>query len=568
MRAGRSPGALSANKVSVLGHLRRHGPATPGDIAAAERQQPQSLTRVFAELEADALVSRDRDERDRRQSVLAITAAGRAALTRDMAERDAWLATALAELTETERQVIRLAARLMDQIADSDPEHDCNELLNNSRPQLRGDRMRWPDHAIWWHVYPLGFTGAEKAALPPSAPPVTRLSKLANWLDYLVELGCNGLALGPVFASETHGYDTVDHFRVDSRLGTEDDLLRLVEQASARGVRVLLDGVFNHVGRAFSADASWFRANPDGSLHTFEGHHGLVTLNHEEPAVADYVTEVMSYWLERGIDGWRLDAAYAVPLPFWRAVTDRVRARFPDAWLVGEVIHGDYGSFVEQGGLDSVTQYELWKAVWSSLNDRNLFELAWALKRHNAMLDTFTPHTFLGNHDVTRLASKLTDPRHLEHACVILLTTGGIPAIYAGDEQAFRGVKEDRAGGDDAVRPAFPDHPSDLAPYGKPLYRLHQFLIGLRRRNPWLVRARTTVTALTNTAIAYTLNDASGSHSIAVALNLADAPADVPLPAASWAHAAGPGSVRVDRACLPAAGWAIATAAGKAKDDQ
>jgi hypothetical protein len=126
---------------------------------------------------------------------------------------------------------------------------------------------------------------------------------------------------------------------------------------------------------------------------------------------------------------------------------------------MGEVIHGDYASDVTAGGLDSVTQYELWKAIWSSFNDRNLYELAWALNRHNALLEAFVPHAFVGNHDVTRIASRLSDERHLDHALVILCAVGGIPAIYSGDEQAFRGVKEDREGGDDEIRPAFPGRP-------------------------------------------------------------------------------------------------------------
>jgi glycosidase len=427
----------------------------------------------------------------------------------------------------------------------------------------------WADSSIWWHVYPLGFTGAEKQALPPRLPAVHRLTQLENWLGYLVDLGCNGLALGPVFASETHGYDTVDHFRIDSRLGDEDDLVQLIGKASARGVRVLLDGVFNHVGRGFApfADvaangaasryASWFRAAGEGHYMNFEGHHRLVELNHDSPEVADYVTDVMNHWLERGIAGWRLDAAYAVPLPFWRSVTDRVHARFPDAWLVGEVIRGEFSDYVQQGGLDSVTQYELWKAIWSSLNDANLFELAWALKRHDVLLESFVPHTFLGNHDVTRLASRLEDERTLPHALVVLMTVGGIPSIYAGDEQAFRGVKEDREGGDDAVRPAFPAEPDELAADGRSFYRLHQLLIGLRRRHPWLVRTRTSVAELTNTTLSYTAS--AGTDGLAVALNIADQPAQVALPAGEWQHAAGPGDVDGGQAQLPAFGWLIAS---------
>lgn len=396
----------------------------------------------------------------------------------------------------------------------------------------------------WWHVYPLGFLGAEREALPPGAPPVHRLPALVDWLDHLVRLGCDGLALGPVFASETHGYDTVDHFTIDSRLGTLDDLDHLIEQAARRGVGVLLDGVFNHVGRSFPALAEL--AAP--GLPPFEGHHRLVTLDHGSPAVADHVSEVMIHWLERGIAGWRLDAAYSVPLPFWRTVTSRVRARFPETWLVGEVIHGDYTSFVTEGGLDSVTQYELWKAIWSSLNDRNLFELAWALDRHNELLETFAPMTFLGNHDVTRIASRLDDPRHLEHALVILLTLGGVPSIYAGDEQAMLGVKEEREGGDDAVRPAFPARPG---PPG-PLFALHRRLIAIRRRHPWLVDARTTVHELGNHSLAYT----AGGR-LAVALNLSDEPVRLALPAAGWSIEAGQAKVGDDFAEVPPHGWCV-----------
>ncbi|MEH0418418.1 alpha-amylase family glycosyl hydrolase [Streptomyces sp. B21-083] len=330
-----------------------------------------------------------------------------------------------------------------------------------------------------------------------------------------MSLGCNGLALGPVFAAETHGYDTVDHFRIDPRLGTEGDLAELVERAGERGVRVLLDGVFNHVGRSFgpfadvtacgarSPYAAWFV--PEGEDYkVFEGHRHLVALEHAAPAVADHVASVMEYWLDRGIAGWRLDAAYAVPRPFWRAVTDRVRRSHPGAWFSGEAIQGDYTAYVTEGGLDTVTQYELWKAVWSSLNDTNPHELAWALKRHNALLDAFAPQTFVGNHDVTRIASRLREPRHLAHALTLLFTLGGVPSVYAGDERAMRAVKEDRPGGDDAIRPAFPADPAGLGEDGLDVQRLHQALIGLRRRHPWLVRAHTRVHTLGNAALSYT----------------------------------------------------------------
>jgi glycosidase len=234
-----------------------------------------------------------------------------------------------------------------------------------------------------------------------------------------------------------------------------------------------------------------------------------------------------------------------------------VRARHPDAYIFGEVIHGDYAGFVRETGVDGVTQYELWKAIWSALNDRNLFELAWALERHNAMLDSFAPQTFLGNHDVTRIASQLVDERHLAHALVILLTCGGVPSIYAGDEQAFRGIKEHRAGGDDAIRPAFPATPADLAPFGWPTYRLHQELIGLRRRHPWLYRARSRVNELHNTDLV--LEAFHENDRLWVALNLADAPITRAI-AAPVAKLAGDGAVRkgaTSEITLEPHGWGI-----------
>lgn len=429
----------------------------------------------------------------------------------------------------------------------------------------------WIEHAVWWQVYPLGFVGAY-----PDGRGNGRLPRLTAWLDYAVELGASGLLLGPMFASESHGYDTTDHFRIDPRLGDDADFDALVAAAHDRGLRVVLDGVFNHVGRGHSAfqavleqgrdtpTASWFRLTwpEDGGepgYENFEGHGALVALNHAEPAVADYVTDVMTHWLRRGADGWRLDVAYGVPAGFWAEVLPRVRAEFPDTYVFGEVIHGDYAEFVARSTMDSVTQYELWKAIWSALNTANFFELSWALERHNGFLDSFVPQTFVGNHDVTRLASKLTDSGHVPLALVLLLTVGGTPSIYSGDEQGFRGDKEDREHGDDAVRPAFPADPSGLAPYGRPLFHLHQELIGLRRRHPWLHRARTRPVHLTNEQFAYEATD--GSRRIIVALSVGAGSAEVPVPYGKTilhgdAELRGNGSAEA-AVVLPANGWAV-----------
>jgi cyclomaltodextrinase len=373
----------------------------------------------------------------------------------------------------------------------------------------------WVRHAVWWQVYPLGFAGRDTTGHACEASTPDAFELMVGWLDYAVRLGVSGLALGPIFESETHGYDTVDHFRIDSRLGSGESFDRFVAEAKQRGLRLLLDGVFNHVGRTFSHGTSdWLTGA------AFEGHDALVELNHANPEVVTYVAGVMNHWLDRGVDGWRLDAAYAVAPSFWAAVLPGVLPAHPAAWFVGEMIHGDYSRYVEASGLDSVTQYELWKAIWSSLADANLFELAWALDRHNAWLDTFVPLTFVGNHDVTRIASRFEDGRRLEAALAILFTLGGTPSVYYGDEQGFRGIKEDRPGGDDAVRPAFPKTEAELAPFGADVHRLHQYLIGARRRHPWLHRARTEVVALANRSMVYDSVDPDGEGRIRVTIDL------------------------------------------------
>ncbi len=387
----------------------------------------------------------------------------------------------------------------------------------------------WTRHAVWWQIYPLGFVGAFPADVPPEADE-HRLRRIADWFDYAMQLGVSGVALGPVFASRTHGYDTTDHYRIDSRLGDDTDFDYLIEQAHRRGLLVLLDGVFNHVGVDFpryrQAAAGWFRGHR-GAFHTFEGHPELITLNHDNTEVSDYTVDVMDHWLHRGADGWRLDAAYAVPQQFWADVVPRVRTRHPQAWLVGELIHGDYAAAVTETGLDSVTQYELWKAIWSSLNDANFYELDWTLRRHNTFLKSFAPLTFIGNHDVTRIASRLDHPDHLPHALVILMTVGGVPSLYAGDEFGYRGIKEDRPGGDDAIRPEFGAPPSQLNAHGAEIYELHRYLIGLRRRHSWLHGAFTTALLLDNRHYIYRVHD--DDEALIVALNVDDAPLRVVL---------------------------------------
>ncbi|MFG6402240.1 alpha-amylase family glycosyl hydrolase [Microbacterium sp. P04] len=439
----------------------------------------------------------------------------------------------------------------------------------------------WVEHAMWWHVYPLGFVGAPIRPEEGSTDAVVhRLSRLEGWLDHVVGLGLNGVALGPIFASSTHGYDTVDYFRIDPRLGDDADFDHLVAEAKERGVRVLLDGVFNHVGRRhpffralevqgpeaptadlFRVDWAGWNAGDPVPAEVFEGHDALVALNHASTAVEDLVVRVMQHWLDRGADGWRLDAAYAVDPAFWARVLPRVRETHPDAWFTGEVIHGDAAAIVQASTVDSLTQYELWQGIWHSLADANLFELKHAIERNNELLATFVPTTFVGNHDVTRIASAIVDDRHLPHALAVLMTVAGTPMIYAGDEYGLHAVKEERLGGDDAVRPEFPPTPpkvaSDLP--GAPadaaaVLALHAELIALRRRHPWVHRAHSDVLHVDNTELV--VRTATGEGALVVALNLGDLPVSLPVGDASVVLA---GSTRLAdaHAELPAHGWAV-----------
>lgn len=374
------------------------------------------------------------------------------------------------------------------------------------------------EHAIWWHVYPFGALGAPIRG--DHGEPAHRLRRLDAWLDYAVELGCNGLLLNPIFASASHGYDTLDHYRIDPRLGDDDDFAHLVEEAGRRGMHVILDGVFNHV----SAQHPIVRERPDMVLWDgdtpkgWEGHSDLVELNHEHPEVRSMVADIMAHWLRRGAAGWRLDVAYAVAPEFWSDVIGQLRTEFPDALILGEVIHGDYAQIVEQSSFDSVTQYELWKAVWSSMVDRNGWELAHAIERHSRFSESFIPNTFVGNHDVSRIAS-LVAPEQLPLTPYLLATLPGAPSVYYGDEQGYTGLKTETLGGDDDVRPPLPEHPSELSTLGADIHRHYQAALALRRRNPWLATAHVEVLDKSNDAITY--RSTGQGNSLEVRLDLA-----------------------------------------------
>ncbi len=334
----------------------------------------------------------------------------------------------------------------------------------------------WAFDSIFYHVYPLGLCGAP-ARNDFSALPVERLDALTGWLGHIRELGCNALYLGPVFESTAHGYDTADYWHLDRRLGTDETLRRFVAASHAAGIRVVLDGVFNHVGRDFwafrdvqangpgSAYRDWFAGlrfdarSPYGDPFAYEAWNGsfdLVKLNLGNPAVREHLFGAVESWTrDFDIDGLRLDAADVVDLDFQRALASLCRRLKPDFWLLGEVVHGDYRHWANPQTLDSVTNYEVYKGLYSSLVDHNYFEIAYALNRQFGPSGVYRDvplYDFVDNHDQDRVASRLGDPRLLYPLYLLLLTMPGVPSIYYGSEWGLLGLRE--PGDDSPVRPA------------------------------------------------------------------------------------------------------------------
>ncbi|AZN30361.1 alpha-amylase [Flaviflexus salsibiostraticola] len=352
-----------------------------------------------------------------------------------------------------------------------------------------------------WQVYPLGATGAPIRDWSEAGADEHRLRRLLPWLGHAAGLA-DSLLLGPIFASSSHGYDTLDHRAIDPRLGTEADFDDLVAAAGELGLGIILDGVFNHIAQGHPLEDHVAR-NEDGSPRLFEGHGGLLELDHSDPVVIDYITDTLTHWLERGAAGWRMDAAYRMEPSVWERILPPVKKAFPDAWFLGEVIHGDYPSFTGIDRLDSITQYELWKAIWSSLTDENLFELDWTLQRHAQLLESFTPNTFIGNHDVERIASTLGQ-RRAAMAAVLLFTLPGIPSIYAGDEFGWLGTKAEGFAADDPLRPPLPPSPADaIDPASEQILTIYRWGANLRREHTWLQNAQVETADLSNTTMTY-----------------------------------------------------------------
>lgn len=334
----------------------------------------------------------------------------------------------------------------------------------------------WAQEAIFYHIYPLGLTGA-----PPrndfSAAPAARLEQLYPWLDQIQSLGANALYLGPLFESSAHGYDTADYYRVDRRLGSNETLAAFARELHGRGMRLVLDGVFNHVGRDFwafrdvqangqhSPYASWFsgldfnRRSPYGDAFAYQGWSGnydLVRLNSGHPDVRRHLLNAVTAWVEQfGIDGLRLDAADQLSDGFLDALGGHCRGLRSDFWLMGEIVFGDYQRLLAPGRCDSATNYECYKGLYSSLNDKNYHEIAYALRRQfgeGGIYRGAALYNFADNHDVDRVASRLRDTSQLYPLYALLFSMPGIPSIYYGSEWGLTGTRS--AHSDAALRPA------------------------------------------------------------------------------------------------------------------
>ncbi len=297
-------------------------------------------------------------------------------------------------------------------------------------------------------------------------------------MEHIKKLGATCVLFNPLFDSDAHGYDTRDYNRVDPRLGTKEDFQAVCKALHEAGIRVMLDGVFNHVGRGFwafrdvqekkwdSAYKDWFHISFDGNTgyndgfwyEAWEGCYELVKLNLRNPAVKEHLFDAVRGWVrDYDIDGLRLDVAYCLDLDFLAELRGLANSIKPEFALMGETLHGDYNRWMNDRACHAVTNYECYKGLYSSFNSANMHEIAYSLNRQfgSEQWCLYTGRhllSFLDNHDVSRIATVLTDKAMLRPAYGLLFGMPGVPAVYYGSEWGARGRKEE---GDRALRPCF-----------------------------------------------------------------------------------------------------------------
>ncbi len=400
----------------------------------------------------------------------------------------------------------------------------------------------WINNAIFYHIYPLGFCGAPRFA-HDEAEIQHRILELRNWIDHFKKMHVNALYLGPIFESYEHGYDTSDYQKLDHRLGTNEDFKQVCDALHDAGIRIVLDGVFHHVGRTFwafqdlcehqeqSPYRDWFshidfhQTSPYGdpfSYEAWEGHYNLVKLNLQNPDVVAYLLESVKMWMDTfGIDGLRLDAADCIDRDFFRTLHTFTKEKKPDFWLMGEIIHGNYCVWANPDMLDSVTNYECYKGLYSSHNTKNYFEIAYSLNRQFAnggIYQNIPLYNFTDNHDVNRLASVLTNMDDLENVYTLLYTMPGVPSIYYGSEFALTGTKHD--GSDADIRPQIQLNELD---FNHPLYRHICKLGEIRSQHSALCDGRYEQVMVRNEQLIY--RRSNEQETIYALFNLADTPA-------------------------------------------
>jgi len=333
----------------------------------------------------------------------------------------------------------------------------------------------WAYESVFYQIYPLGFTGApfENDEIEEK-----RILKVIDWIGHIKKLGANAIYFSPLFESDTHGYNTRDYQMLDKRLGTNEDFKLVCQKLHEAGIKVVVDGVFNHVGRGFwafqdvlknrenSPYLHWFHISLEGNSNYndglwyegWEGHYDLVKLNLQNEDVVRYLLESVGFWIDYfGIDGIRLDVAYLLDPNFARRLRSFCDSKKPEFFLVGEMLHGDYKRLMNDEMLHSATNYECYKGLYSSFNSMNMFEIVHSLLRQFGPED-WTLYkgkhllTFVDNHDVTRIASILENENHLVPIYGLAFGMPGIPCVYYGSEW---GEKAEKNQGDPALRPCF-----------------------------------------------------------------------------------------------------------------
>ena len=370
-----------------------------------------------------------------------------------------------------------------------------------------------------YHIYPLGLTNALH-----DPTPTNRFDILYQWLDHIHDMGCDLIQIGPMAHSNSHGYDTIDYYHIDPRLGTNDDFKAWIDQAHQYGIHVIVDTVFNHVSRSFFAFQDllenkensnyiqWFKNVNFGQTNAFhdpfsyQGWHGiedLVELDLTNPNVKSYLFDITKTWIDTyGIDGMRLDSADVMDFQFLKELKAFANTIKPGFIMLGEVIHGDYGHIIRSSDLDTLTNYVLHKAIYSSANSKNYFELAHNQERlygPYGLCQNIPLVTFADNHDVTRIMDNLVDPRDIFNIYTYILTAYGIPSIYYGSEFGMHGVK--MPGNDDSLRPAL--DLNEWLDQDIPLYDHIKKLITLRHEYIHIFSKPQHTVVLTNTVYGY-----------------------------------------------------------------